>query len=55
MRSKMDGELMSVGHMLGVKSIALLMIKSVDVEIFVYLVSGVPQKTQEITRSRFVE
>jgi|GEM_PF-2466929 len=55
MLSKTDGELMSAGHMLGVKSIALTTMRSVDVEFFVYLVSGVPQKTQGITRSRFVE
>ena len=55
MPSKMDGELMWVEHMPGVKFIALIMIQSVDVELFVSLVSGAPQKTQGITRSRFVE
>jgi hypothetical protein len=55
MLSKMGGELMLVGHMLGVRSIALTMIMNVDVEIFVYLVSGVPPKIQGITRSKFVE
>lgn len=55
MLSKMDGVLMLVGHMLEVKSIALTTIRSVGVEIFVYLVSRVPQKTQGIMRSRFVE
>jgi hypothetical protein len=55
MLNKMDGALMLVGHMLGVKSIALTTIKSVGVGIFVYLVSGVPQKAQGITPSRFVE
>ena len=55
MPSKMDGELMSVEHTLGIRTIALTTIKSVDVEIFVYLASGAPQKTQEIMRSRFVE
>jgi hypothetical protein len=55
MPSKMDGALMSVGHMLGVKLIAPTTITSTDVEIFVYLVFGVRQKTQGTTQSRFVE
>jgi hypothetical protein len=51
----MDGELKSVGHMLGVKSIALTTTKTVDVEFFVYPVSGVLQKMPETMQSRFVE
>ena len=53
MLSKMVSALTLVGRMLGVRSIAPTMIKNVDVEIFVYPVSGVPQKMWGIMQSKF--
>jgi len=51
----MDGALMLVVLMLGEKSTAPTTIKSVEVGFFVYLVFGVPQKTQGIMGNKFVE
>ncbi len=54
MPNKMDGVSMLAADTLGVKSIVPTMIKSVDVEFFADLVSGVLLEMQEITRSKFV-
>ena len=51
----MAGTLMLVDHMLGVRSTAPTTIWNADAETFAYPMFGVPQKIQEITRSRFVE
>lgn len=55
MLNKMDGVSMLAADTLGVKSIVPTTIESVDVEFFVYLLSEVLLKMQEITRSKFVE
>ncbi len=46
---------MLVAHTLGGNSTAPTMIRNVGVEIFAYLVFGVPQKMQEIMGNKFVE